>query len=217
MEWYNKQDIQKDIQNRRKHQKIKRCFTVAQRTKHIGDHIIKNSCARSEKNDKHVIVSFAGNILRNLHPPENLVSQQAADQSQDYGKNNTEQCGYSNTFAHAFFVLCTTPLAKADTESTGKTIDKAKEVLDNTDDTVFLISKDIETCLKLVEKGVELPAINVGAVPNEEGRKLITTGVAISQKELDMLEELNSKGIEITVQPMPEISAISFDAVKRKM
>ena len=88
------------------------------------------------------------------------------------------------------------------------TIDKAKEVLDNTDDTVFLISK---------EKGVELPAINVGAVPNEEGRKLITTGVAISQKELDMLEELNSKGIEITVQPMPEISAISFDAVKRKM
>ena len=87
------------------------------------------------------------------------------------------------------------------------TIDKAKEVLDNTD----------ETCLKLVEKGVELPAINVGAVPNEEGRKLITTGVAISQKELDMLEELNSKGIEITVQPMPEISAISFDAVKRKM
>ena len=92
------------------------------------------------------------------------------------------------------------------------TIDKAKEVLDNTDDTVFLISKDIETCLKLVEKGVELPAINVGAVPNEEGRK-----VAISQKELDMLEELNSKGIEITVQPMPEISAISFDAVKRKM
>ena len=97
------------------------------------------------------------------------------------------------------------------------TIDKAKEVLDNTDDTVFLISKDIETCLKLVEKGVELPAINVGAVPNEEGRKLITTGVAISQKELDMLEELNSKGIEITVQPMPEISAISFDAVTRKM
>lgn len=97
------------------------------------------------------------------------------------------------------------------------TIDKAKEVLDNTDDTVFLISKDIETCLKLVEKGVELPAINVGAVPNEEGRKLITTGVAISQKELDMLEEVNSKGIEITVQPMPEISAISFDAVKRKM
>ena len=96
------------------------------------------------------------------------------------------------------------------------TIDKAKEVLDNTDDTVFLISKDIETCLKLVEKGVELPAINVGAVPNEEGRKLITTGVAISQKELDMLEELNSKGIEITVQPMPEISAISFDAVKRR-
>ena len=131
MEWYNKQDVQKNVQDRGKHQKIKRCFTVAQRTKHIGDHIIKNSCARSEKNDKHVIVSFAGNILRNLHPAENLVSQQAADQSQDNGKNNTEQCRYSNTFAHTFFVLCTTPLAKADTESTGKAIDKAKDKIDN--------------------------------------------------------------------------------------
>ena len=35
------------------------------------------------------------------------------------------------------------------------TIDKTKEVLDNTDDTVFLISKDIETCLKLVESCIE--------------------------------------------------------------
>lgn len=97
------------------------------------------------------------------------------------------------------------------------TVDKAKEVLDKTDDTIFLISKDIETCLRLVEKGVEIPSINVGAVPNEAGRKLITTGVAISPKELEMLEELNGKGVEITVQPMPEISALSLETVKRKM
>ena len=104
------------------------------------------------------------------------------------------------------------------------TIDKAKDKIDNdtggTDCCKGISTKrfaDDHRVSKCIEKGVELPAINVGAVPNEEGRKLITTGVAISQKELDMLEELNSKGIEITVQPMPEISAISFDAVKRKM
>ena len=59
------------------------------------------------------------------------MSQQAADQSQDYGKNNTEQCGYCSTLAHAIFVLCTTPLAKADTESTGKTIYKEKDKIHN--------------------------------------------------------------------------------------
>lgn len=97
------------------------------------------------------------------------------------------------------------------------TIDRAKEVLDQTDDTVFLIFKDIETCKKLMEKGIEIPAVNVGAVPNETGRKLITSGVAISKEELDILEEIQGKGVEVTVQPMPEISALNFEAVKRKM
>ncbi len=97
------------------------------------------------------------------------------------------------------------------------TINKAKSVLDQTSDTVFLILKDIDTCCRVIDKGVEIPALNVGAVPNEQGRKLITSGVAISPKELEQLEELETKGIEITVQPIPEIAALSFDAVKKKM
>ena len=78
------------------------------------------------------------------------------------------------------------------------TIDKAKEVLDNTDDTVFLISKDIETCLKLVEKGVELPAINVGAVPNEEGRlkRRKFSGFYVLDIECFSLKSLLSKLVE---------------------
>lgn len=75
------------------------------------------------------------------------------------------------------------------------------------------------------EEGVLIMADLFGGTPSNLATKIAlrkenvetVTGVAISQKELDMLEELNSKGIEITVQPMPEISAISFDAVKRKM
>ncbi|HIX67556.1 MAG TPA: PTS sugar transporter subunit IIB [Candidatus Anaerostipes excrementavium] len=97
------------------------------------------------------------------------------------------------------------------------TVNKAKSVLDQTSDTVFLILKDIDTCCRVIDKGVEILALNVGAVPNEQGRKLITSGVAISPKELEQLEELETKGIEITVQPIPEIAALSFDAVKKKM
>ncbi len=97
------------------------------------------------------------------------------------------------------------------------TVSKARSVLDNTNDTVFLIFKDVDTCYQVVQKGVELPSVNVGAVPNENNRKLITSGVAISTEELEKLEELNAKGIEITVQPIPEITALSFDAVKKKM
>ena len=35
MERYNKQDIQKNIQNRRKHQEIKWCFAVTKCTEHV--------------------------------------------------------------------------------------------------------------------------------------------------------------------------------------
>ena len=97
------------------------------------------------------------------------------------------------------------------------TVSKAKSVLDQTKDTVFLIFKDIDTCCRAVQSGVEIPAVNVGAIPNEKDRKLITSGVAISPEELEKLKDLEAQGIEITVQPIPEIAALSFDAVKKKM
>ena len=92
------------------------------------------------------------------------------------------------------------------------TVSKAKSVLDQTNDTVFLIFKDIDTCCRAVQSGVEIPAVNVGAIPNEKDRKL-----AISPEELEKLKDLEAQGIEITVQPIPEIAALSFDAVKKKM
>ena len=96
------------------------------------------------------------------------------------------------------------------------TVNKAKSVLDKTNDTVFLIFKDIDSCCRTIRKGVQISSLNVGAVPNED-ENLITSGVAISAGELEKLEELNAEGVEITVQPIPEISAINFDAVKKKM
>ena len=97
------------------------------------------------------------------------------------------------------------------------TVNKAKSVLDKTNDTVFLIFKDLDSCCRTIRKGVQISSLNVGAVPNEDGKNLITSGVAISAGELEKLEELNAEGVEITVQPIPEISAINFDAVKKKM
>ena len=37
------------------------------------------------------------------------------------------------------------------------------------------------------------------------------------EEELEKLKDLEAQGIEITVQPIPEIAALSFDAVKKKM
>ena len=84
----------------------------------------KNSSARSEKDHEHIIISFSGDVIRDLHPSENLVSQQTADQSQHDRKNNTE-VGCGDTFS-CLFVFCTASLTKTDPESTRESIDKTE-------------------------------------------------------------------------------------------
>ena len=131
MKWYNKKYIKKNIQYRRKHQKIKRCFAVAQCPKHIGDHIIKNSGTCSKKYYKHVFIGFTGNITWNLHPSENLMRQKTTDQSQNNSKGNTENSRRCNAFPHSFFIFGTTSLTKTDSKTSGKTVDETENKINN--------------------------------------------------------------------------------------
>ena len=71
MEWYNKQDIQKDIQNCRKTKEHERCPTIAYRTQNAGQIIVQQCKWYSDKNDdrklqeiilRHLTVSLEGAV-----------------------------------------------------------------------------------------------------------------------------------------------------------
>ena len=85
------------------------------------------------------------------------------------------------------------------------------------DDTVFLIFKDVASAYRAFQAGTKFGVLVVGAVPNAPDRQLITSGVALSEKELDMLEEMEKGGEEVKIQPIPESAAISLSTAEKKI
>lgn len=68
---------------------------------------------------------------------------------------------------------------------------------------VFVLVKEPETIIKLVDAGISIPKINLGIIFNEDGRKPVTKFVALNGKEKNDLQILNNKGIPITIQYVP--------------
>lgn len=82
---------------------------------------------------------------------------------------------------------------------------------------VFLIVKEPAMLLTLVKAGVEIPAINVGVIFEEAGRKTYTKRVALNDGELSDLQELAALGIPVKFQYTPEEDAISLDTLVKKV
>ena len=68
---------------------------------------------------------------------------------------------------------------------------------------VFVLVKEQETIIRLVDAGISSPKINLGIIFNEDGRKPVTKFVALNDKEKNDLQILNNKGIPITIQYVP--------------
>lgn len=68
---------------------------------------------------------------------------------------------------------------------------------------VFVLVKEPETIIRLVDAGISIPKINLGIIFNEDGRKPVTKFVALNDKEKNDLQILNNKGIPINIQYVP--------------
>jgi mannose/fructose/N-acetylgalactosamine-specific phosphotransferase system component IIB len=79
------------------------------------------------------------------------------------------------------------------------------------DQKVFLIVKEPSILLDLINGGVEIPAINVGMIFNDDGRIPVTDRVALNSNELKDLKAIQSKGIPVTFQYTPNDTAIELD------
>lgn len=76
---------------------------------------------------------------------------------------------------------------------------------------VFVIVKEPETLIKLLDIGVEIPSVNLGIVFAEDGRTNISKFVSLNQKEVDDLKEIESRGVPVRIQYIPENASIDFD------
>lgn len=71
-------------------------------------------------------------------------------------------------------------------------------------DKVFMIFKNPKDCVRLLEKGIEIPMLNVGNMSAKDGTTNIKKSVNVSKEDIEAFRKLNSLGLKITARMVPD-------------
>ena len=75
---------------------------------------------------------------------------------------------------------------------------------------VFVLVKEPETLIRLIEGGVEIPKVDLGIIFNEDGRTPVSKFIALNEKEKEDLEIIKAKGIPVVIQYVPTDAEESY-------
>lgn len=84
------------------------------------------------------------------------------------------------------------------------------------DHKVFLLVKEPEVLINLINNGVKVPAVNVGAVFEQDGRIPYTKRVALNEKEVLDLQTISDMQIPVSFQYTPDDAPVSLEKVLKK-
>lgn len=106
---------------------------------------------------------------------------------------------------------------------TGMSIISREKAINNFKDgkydshTVFIIAKEPATILDLINGGVDIPEVNVGALFEENDRVSYTKRVALDKKEVEDLKSISAKGIPVFFEYTPDDDEkVSLEDVLKK-
>ncbi|WP_080796539.1 PTS sugar transporter subunit IIB [Corynebacterium pacaense] len=68
---------------------------------------------------------------------------------------------------------------------------------------VLIVVKEPATYLRLAEAGVEIPGINLGIIFYSEGKKKLSSWVAVDEREEADLRALRDRGIPLSIRYVP--------------
>lgn len=77
---------------------------------------------------------------------------------------------------------------------------------------LMILCESIKDAARLVEGYDKIKSINLGGIKNEAGKKQISKAISVNEEEVEILKELNDKGIELEVRMIPDDS--KQDAMK---
>lgn len=65
---------------------------------------------------------------------------------------------------------------------------------------LMILCESIKDAARLVEGYDKIKSINLGGIKNETGKKQISKAISVNEEEVEILKELNEKGIELEVR-----------------
>jgi len=105
--------------------------------------------------------------------------------------------------------LATPPSVSLSVLTIEKAVTRIKEgKYDN--DKVFVIFKNPKDCVRIIEKGIELPFINVGNMSTKDGTTSVKKSVNVSKEDVVAFRKLNDLGVKITARMIPNEPDINF-------
>lgn len=77
-------------------------------------------------------------------------------------------------------------------------------------DRVCILTRDPEIYYRLVNDGVLLDSINFGTTLKKDGRKQYSKTLLLSDDEVEMLKDLNNRGVDVFVQVLAQDAPVSI-------
>lgn len=82
---------------------------------------------------------------------------------------------------------------------------------------VMLLFRDIEGVMQAYNEGLELDDLQLGGIPNDGTRQMVFTAVSLSDRDVELLDEIDKTGTDIDLQVVPEEAGISYAEARRKI
>lgn len=84
---------------------------------------------------------------------------------------------------------------------------------DNKGTGLVLLAKYPQTFYLLMEGGIIFDQIIIGGMGARENRKVLYKNICVSDEELDVLEKIQSAGVKVKIQVVPEEKAILLETL----
>ena len=78
-----------------------------------------------------------------------------------------------------------------------------------------LLFKSIAGAKEAIDKGLPVKRLNLGGIAKTKDSKFVIPNIAVRHEDMDTLKEVESKGIEVFFQVVPDTKSVSLkDAIK---
>ncbi|WP_182199760.1 PTS sugar transporter subunit IIB [Paraliobacillus salinarum] len=101
-----------------------------------------------------------------------------------------------------------------------RTVDEAAKLVENPklqSMKVFVICSNPKSAYELLEQIQEEPVLNVGGMQKYDDKVLFSPAVYVSKEDIEYLDKIQDKGIEIEVRQVPNENAKNYNDLKNKL
>ena len=73
---------------------------------------------------------------------------------------------------------------------------------------IFLLVKEVETIVKLIEGGIDIKEVNVGNMHFKEGKKQISSSISVDENDVKAFKKLHEAGVTLESRRVPTENSV---------